>query len=55
MKQYVVDAFTDQVFGGNPAAVCLLAPNAPFWKTPSAVPATATSSPTGQMFLARQN
>ena len=24
MKQYVVDAFTDQVFGGNPAAVCLL-------------------------------
>jgi len=24
MKQYVVDAFTDRVFGGNPAAVCLL-------------------------------
>ena len=24
MKQYVVDAFTDQIFGGNPAAVCLL-------------------------------
>ncbi len=24
MKQYVVDAFTDSVFGGNPAAVCLL-------------------------------
>ena len=24
MKQYVVDAFTDQVFGGNPAAVCVL-------------------------------
>ncbi len=24
MKQYVVDAFTDTVFGGNPAAVCLL-------------------------------
>lgn len=24
MKQYVVDAFTDQVFDGNPAAVCLL-------------------------------
>ena len=24
MKQYVVDAFTDQVFGGNPAAVCIL-------------------------------
>ncbi|PWG66036.1 phenazine biosynthesis protein [Bifidobacterium callitrichidarum] len=23
MKQYVVDAFTDQVFRGNPAAVCL--------------------------------
>lgn len=24
MKQYVVDAFTDRVFSGNPAAVCLL-------------------------------
>lgn len=24
MKQYVVDAFTDQVFGGNPAAVCIM-------------------------------
>lgn len=24
MKQYVVDAFTDQVFGGNPAAVCVM-------------------------------
>lgn len=24
MKQYVVDAFTDKVFGGNPAAVCVL-------------------------------
>lgn len=24
MRQYVVDAFTDQVFGGNPAAVCIL-------------------------------
>ena len=24
MKQYIVDAFTDRVFGGNPAAVCLL-------------------------------
>ena len=23
MKQYVVDAFTDTVFDGNPAAVCL--------------------------------
>lgn len=23
MKQYVVDAFTDQVFGGNPAAICI--------------------------------
>lgn len=23
MKQYVVDAFTDRVFGGNPAAVSL--------------------------------
>ena len=21
MKQYIVDAFTDKVFGGNPAAV----------------------------------
>lgn len=48
MKQYVVDAFTDQVFGGNPAAVCLL----DRW---SAAAVTATSSPTGQMFLARQN
>lgn len=24
MKQYVVDAFTDQIFHGNPAAVCVL-------------------------------
>lgn len=24
MKQYVVDAFTDRIFGGNPAAVCVL-------------------------------
>lgn len=24
LRQYVVDAFTDQVFKGNPAAVCLL-------------------------------
>ena len=24
MKQYVVDAFADRVFGGNPAAVCVL-------------------------------
>lgn len=24
MKQYIVDAFTDKVFSGNPAAVCIL-------------------------------
>lgn len=24
MKQYVVDAFTDKVFAGNPAAVCIM-------------------------------
>jgi len=24
LKQYVVDAFTDKVFGGNPAAVCVM-------------------------------
>lgn len=24
MKQYVIDAFTDRVFGGNPAAVCVM-------------------------------
>lgn len=24
MKQYVVDAFTDQVFSGNPAAICIM-------------------------------
>ena len=24
MKQYLVDAFTDQVFAGNPAAICIL-------------------------------
>ena len=24
MKQFIVDAFTDKIFGGNPAAVCLL-------------------------------
>lgn len=23
MKQYVVDAFTDKIFSGNPAAVCV--------------------------------
>nr|WP_244833486.1 PhzF family phenazine biosynthesis protein [Brachyspira murdochii] len=23
-KQYIVDAFTDKVFRGNPAAICLL-------------------------------
>lgn len=25
MKSYIVDAFTDRVFGGNPAGVCILA------------------------------
>ena len=24
LKQYVVDAFTDKVFAGNPAAVCVM-------------------------------
>lgn len=24
MRQYVVDAFTDEIFGGNPAAICIL-------------------------------
>lgn len=24
MRQYVVDAFTDNVFGGNPATVCVM-------------------------------
>ena len=24
MKQYIVDAFTDQPFSGNPAAVCMM-------------------------------
>lgn len=24
MKQYIVDAFTDRVFSGNPAAICIL-------------------------------
>lgn len=24
MRQYIVDAFTDKVFEGNPAAVCVL-------------------------------
>ena len=24
LKQYIVDAFTDQVFHGNPAAICIL-------------------------------
>ncbi len=24
MKQYIVDAFTNQVFSGNPAAICIL-------------------------------
>ncbi|MCW9706696.1 PhzF family phenazine biosynthesis protein [Fodinibius salsisoli] len=29
IQQFVVDAFTDQQFGGNPAAVCLLQENIP--------------------------
>jgi len=24
MRQYVVDTFTEKVFGGNPAAVCVM-------------------------------
>ena len=24
MKQYIVDAFTDEPFSGNPAAVCVM-------------------------------
>ena len=24
MKQYIVDAFTDELFKGNPAAVCVM-------------------------------
>ena len=24
MKQYIVDAFTDKIFSGNPAAICVL-------------------------------
>ncbi|MBQ4302965.1 MAG: PhzF family phenazine biosynthesis protein, partial [Lachnospiraceae bacterium] len=24
MKQYIVDAFTDRPFSGNPAAVCVM-------------------------------
>ena len=24
MKQYIIDAFSDKVFSGNPAAVCIL-------------------------------
>ena len=24
MRQYIIDAFTDEVFKGNPAAVCIL-------------------------------
>ncbi|MBR6887937.1 MAG: PhzF family phenazine biosynthesis protein, partial [Selenomonadaceae bacterium] len=24
MKQYIVDAFTEKIFGGNPAAVCVV-------------------------------
>ena len=24
MKQYIIDAFTDKVFSGNPAAICIL-------------------------------
>lgn len=24
MRQYVIDAFTDHVFAGNPAAVCVM-------------------------------
>lgn len=24
MKQYVVDAFTEKVFAGNPAAICVM-------------------------------
>ena len=24
MRQYIVDAFSDSIFGGNPAAVCIV-------------------------------
>lgn len=24
MKQYIIDAFTDRVFSGNPAVICVL-------------------------------
>ena len=24
MKQYIVDAFTNKIFSGNPAAICIL-------------------------------
>ena len=24
MKQFIVDAFTEKIFGGNPAAVCVV-------------------------------
>ncbi len=24
MKQYIIDAFTDRIFAGNPAAVCIM-------------------------------
>lgn len=24
MRQYIIDAFTDKVFHGNPAAICIL-------------------------------
>ena len=24
MKQYIIDAFTDKIFSGNPAAICIL-------------------------------
>ena len=24
MRQYIVDAFTDKIFSGNPAAICIL-------------------------------
>ena len=30
MKQYIVDAFTDKVFGGNPAAVLFMQGEIPF-------------------------
>ena len=56
MKQYIVDAFTDKVFHGNQAAVCVLDAWLPDErKILSVAPAIVILFRIGQICLARMN